>query len=45
MHQIAPFKKKFSREHAPELTPLANAIQTPPLFQKHFDPPPRNEDL
>ena len=57
MHQIAPFLKKFSGEHAPEppskyvalprvACMVLCAMQIPPLLQKYFDPPPpRNEIL
>ena len=48
-HQIAPFLKIFSGEHAGR-TPLASAwlraMQIPPLLQKKLNPPPpRNEIL
>ena len=43
-HQIAPFLKIFSGEHAPK-PPLANAwqsaMQIPPLLPKYFEPPPK----
>ena len=44
-HQIAPFLKIFSREHAPEPPKQTRcmalrAMQIPPLLQKYFEPPP-----
>ena len=45
-HQIAPFLKIFSGEHAPEppsklvVSPRAAWREIPPLFQKNFEPPP-----
>ena len=54
-HQIVSFLKIFSGEHAPEppyqtrgfatRCMARSAMQIPPLLQKYFEPPPRNEIL